>query len=363
MRLFSRHVKLFALAGLAVLLSLVLFPSTPTAAQTEGVWLAEYYGNMELEGPVLYTEVLPGPFLDKEWLYGEGPRRGGVPDDEWSARFTTLVTLPGGNVKFFLNSDDGSRLLLNGFVIVDQWHDRAATWYEARVVPIPAGTYTLTVEFYDHFGANSVAAGYEPTTDLPAVDDEEFMLPDWALPGQGGGGAVIPPAVPPAMPPGGMPDGQGGGGALPATPPTGGVTVDDGDKAFSWSGSEAWEYGYGGLINNRYLFSGNSEWEMKMWGRWNPYLPAAGYWDVYVYIPVHAGATVNARYRVFHAGILSPMVAVNQSANAGSWVWLGSYWFNEGASQYVYLNDLTYEPANTRDVLFDAVKFVYSGGY
>jgi hypothetical protein len=350
-------------------------PSAPSAAGVyEGEWLAEYFGNMDLEGPVLYTETLPGPFLEKVWPYGEGPRRGGVPDDMWSARFTTLVTFPGGNVKFFLNSDDGSRMLLNGYVVLDQWKDRAATWFEARVLTIPAGTYVLTVEYYDHAGANSVAAGFQPTTDLPAVDDETFQLPDWALPGaggqpadgQGGGGTTLPPAdggtTPPAGPgtvPG-PPDDTGGGG-VPATPPAGGELVDDGDKAFSWSGSEDWGFGFGGFYNNRYLYTGNSALELKMWARWNPYLSATGYWDVYVYIPVHANATTNARYRVSHAGILSPVIYVNQSANAGAWVWLGAFWFNRGASQYLYLNDLTFEPANSHDVVYDAAKFVYSG--
>lgn len=323
------------------------------AAPAANEWVAEYFGNMDLEEPVLYTESLPGPYLEKEWPYGEGPRRGGVPDDMWSARFTTLHTFYGGNVKFMLNSDDGSRMYINGYLVIDQWKDRAATWYESRVLPIPAGTYVITVEYYDHFGANSVEARFEPTADEPSADDQDFVLPDWALPGQGGG-----------VPSGGTDEPGSGGGVPPSSPtpaPAGEtVVIDDDDKAFTWSGSDEWGFGFGGLLNNLYLYTGNSATELKMWGRWNPYISTTGYWNVYVYVPLHANATTNARYRVFHAGVLSPVVAVNQNAAADSWVWLGSFWFTKGASQYLYLNDLTYEPENSREVLYDAVKFVFS---
>ncbi len=315
------------------------------------MWRADYYSNRDLEGAITFSEVLPGPYLERDWLWGFGPQNG-VPDDEWSARFTTRHVFPGGNVKFFINSDDGSRMLLNGQVIIDEWHDRAATWYTARVLPIPAGMYEITVEYYEAFGINKVSAGFEPTTDLPAAPDAGFVP------------APLPPDQQPAAPtgqPGTSPaGGQAEGGPTLATPPPGGIVVDANTPAFAWAGSNEWGYGFGGLLDNLYLFVGNSAFAPRLWARWNPSLPSAGYYDIYVWIPANPAATTNARYRVFHSGTLSPVIAVNQRENGGQWVWIGNFYFAPGASQYLYLNDLTFESADSTWVLFDAVKFVYS---
>ncbi len=350
MRFWSQCFRTLTLAMIITMLAIVMLPSPQAAAQqaSSGLWTAEYYGNMELQGPIIFSESLPGPYLQREWLWGLGPQNG-VPDDQWSARFSTRYTFPGGNVKFMLRSDDGSRMYLNGLLILDGWTDRPATWYEARVLPIPAGVYTITVEYYDHFGANEIEARFEPTTDEPSAQDQHFVPP-----GAGQGGAGVPGGVP------GGGAGVPGGGGIPSLPPSGGIVVDDGDLGFTWAGFDEWGFGFGGLLNNLYLFTGNSEFAMRMWGRWNPTLPQTGNYDVYVWIPAHSNGTTNARYRVFHAGILSPVISVDQSRTGGSWVLLGTFNFYAGISHYVYLNDLTFEPSNSRMVLYDAVKFVYS---
>lgn len=329
--------------------------TAPVPIPQSNVWSAEYYSNPTLQAPVTFRETLPGPYLDVEWLWGFGPQNG-VPDDNWSARFTTRYQFPGGNVKFMLNSDDGSKLYLNGQVIIDEWHPRAGTYYTARVLPIPAGTYTIMVEYYESHGNNLVEARFEPTLDLPAAPDMNFR------PAGAPGGGVIAPTAPTA--------GQGGGGqpgvtqpgvtqGVPGTPPAAGVVVDANTAGFVWSGSEAWVFSFGGLLDNLYIYNWNSSFAYDTWGRWNVDLPKSGYWDAYAYIPPNSNGTLNARYRVSHAGVLGPVISVNQRTSGGSWVWLGNYWFNSGASQYVYLNDLTFEPEGSTWVLFDAVKLTF----
>mgnify|MGYP000617587168 CR=1 FL=1 len=357
MRRWKRQLRLGLLAAIAVLVATAIFPAGQAAAQVQqGVWFAQYYATRDLTGPVIFTETVPGPYLNMDWLWGFGPQNG-VPDDEWSARFTTLVRFTSGNVKFMLNSDDGSRMYLNGQLIIDEWHDRSATYYTARVLPIPAGTYLITVEYYEAFGTNKVEARFEPTTDAPSASDRNFRpagmpsttggAPGQPTSGQGGGG----------QPSGGQ---AAGGSGVPATPPSGGVVVDANTRAFTWAGSNEFGYGFGGLLDNLYLFASNSAFTTRLWARWNPALSRSGYWDVYVWVPPHGNATTNARYRVFHSGQLGPVITVNQRAHGGSWIWLGNYWFNSGANQYVYLNDVTFEAADTTWVLFDAVKFTFS---
>jgi len=321
-----------------------------------GNWKAEYYSNRNLEGAITFAETFPGPYLNREWAWGFGPQNG-VPDDEWSARFTTCAQLPGGNVKFMLNSDDGSRLYLNGKLIIDEWHDRAATFYTARVLTIPAGQYQVVVEYYDAFGTNRVEARFEPTTDQPAVPDQSFTTQN---------GCSITQSDQGTQPPSGGAPGSAAGDSnstngVVAVPPQGGLNVDANSPGFAWAGSDAWGFGFGGLLDNLYLFTGNSAFSRRMWARWNPNISQAGWWNVYAWIPVHGAATGNARYRVSHGGVESPVIRVNQAATAGNWVLLGKFWFEQGPNQYVYLDDLTFEPDESRWVLFDAVKFSFSG--
>ncbi len=144
-----------------------------------------------------------------------------------------------------------------------------------------------------------------------------------------------------------------------ATPPAGGILVNTESSTFSWAGSESWGQGVGGLLDDGYLFTWNSAFKLDTWGRWNVGLSQPGYWDVYVWIPKEPNATLNARYRVFHAALLGPVIMVDQRAMGGNWVWLGNYYFNASANEYVYLNDVTFEAEDSTWVLFDAVKFTF----
>lgn len=92
---------------------------------------------------------------------------------------------------------------------------------------------------------------------------------------------------------------------------------------------------------------------------WRPNLVAGSY-RVCAYIPEDHAYTTNAIYEISHAGGTSP-VAVNQQPLTG-WTSLGVYTFNAGTGGYVRLGDWTGEPFATRQVGFDAIKWVPNGG-
>jgi len=92
------------------------------------------------------------------------------------------------------------------------------------------------------------------------------------------------------------------------------------------------------------------------WARWQPEL-APGRYEVFVYIPRQYATTRQARYWVSHWGGYT-MRIVDQSANAGHWVSLGSYMFRGTSMDHVSLSDVTYEPYLSTLIGFDAVKWV-----
>ncbi len=104
-------------------------------------------------------------------------------------------------------------------------------------------------------------------------------------------------------------------------------------------------------------------------GEWRPNLAASAFYKVEVYIPAHAPIvwnctsqkTINqdtstARYTVLSSS--QPVtITVDQAANAGLWVNLGTYYFTAGTSGAVQLTDLTSGPAFVKTVSFSAARF------
>jgi hypothetical protein len=322
-------------------------PPAGLPGQQTGVWTAEYFGNLDLEGAPIYTEVI-GPWLDAEWGWQWANQFPELVETGWSARFTLVTYLSAGNYKFNLSAEDGGRMYVNGILILDQWEGGYPTWYQMRLLAIPEGWHVITVEYNNFYGMGRLSAIIDPTDEEPGEADRHLI--------------TAPASA--AM----MPDGQGGGPMPGATTPsvtsvqipTGGVAVDqDNPKTFISSGYMNWHWMDTGYAGN-HVYTPNGETSMSMWGRWNYIFPRAGYYDVYTYIPAHANATINARYRVFADNALSPVIAVNQATHANQWVYLGTFYFQAGGSQYVYLNDLTFEEEGRHDVVFDAVAFIYS---
>jgi hypothetical protein len=95
------------------------------------------------------------------------------------------------------------------------------------------------------------------------------------------------------------------------------------------------------------------------WGEWQPFLPAAGRWEVSAFVPDQNPATTNARYRITHAdGQIE--VPVNQSKYEHGWVSLGAYRFEPGHGS-VRLSDLTGESSRDIKISFDAMRWVKVG--
>ncbi|NNJ09918.1 hypothetical protein EKD04_006220 [Chloroflexales bacterium ZM16-3] len=91
--------------------------------------------------------------------------------------------------------------------------------------------------------------------------------------------------------------------------------------------------------------------------RWQPNLPTAGDYDLYVHVPVcpsKRATTSAARYVIQHRdGALE--VAVNQAAQPG-WVHLGRFPFSAGSDGFIQLSDLAGDAGAT--VWFDQAKWV-----
>ena len=138
------------------------------------------------------------------------------------------------------------------------------------------------------------------------------------------------------------------------------VVVDDLDSGFVRGGNLAGFYGRTFGYRNHLFWVWNNTTTAYYWGKWTPQLPAAGNYEVQVYIPSRYFGSTSARYRVYHNGTRHDRI-VSQARYYDQWVSLGTYYFHAGGGEYVFLASNTGEPYATRYLGFDAVRFVRSG--
>lgn len=334
--------------------------SWSAVAETPLGYRAELYGNRALSGAPLVTR--DDSAIDFDWGIAS-PAPGVVPADDFSVRWTRQVAFAPGLYRFVATSDDGVRVWVNGHLLIDAWYDQGATQH-AGTIWVPASA-EVRMEYYDHVGAAVAKLRWEradggqpsPGARVHVVKQGETLYRIAAMYGT---------TVAAIMAANGLPSadkiyaGQtltipGGG---PTPPPQGAdVVVDEADAGFRRGGSatgwQAAAFGYRGrsiwTLNNRV------EQPSYNWARWYPTL-AAGRYEVSVFVPSRNANTTHATYWVAHADGFASRV-VSQLPISDGWVSLGTYRFAGTGDEYVSLNDITGEPALSRRIGFDAVRW------
>jgi hypothetical protein len=268
-----------------------------------GEWLGEYYSNPWLNGAPALTRA--DESIDFNWGYGAPAA--GLPSEGFSVRWTRALPLESGMYRFTTTTDDGVRLWVDGHLLIDAWHDQASLSHEG-VIHL-SGDVLIVMHYYENGGAASARLTWTRIDDEPPPAGNEVIVEDGA-PGFRQGGT-----------------------------------------ATSWRTVDG---GHGG----RYLWTRNNDrWRPDYnWAHWYPDLEPGRY-EVYAYIPEANATTENARYWIAHWDGFSRQI-VNQAANRGRWVSLGTYRFRGRGVEYVSLSDITYEPYLSTHITFDAVKWV-----
>ena len=274
----------------------------PTTVNVQN-WRGEYFNNPTLSGAP--TLVRDDRHISFDWR--SGPPANGLPADRFSVRWSRSVSFEPGTYRFTTRSDDGVRLWVNGHLLVDDWNDHPAT--NSHGTMYLSGLVPIKLEYYENGGL--------------AFAQLSWVRQDGTTPPSSGGAIV----------------------------------VDDSDAGFVRGGSPTgWRAageGYGGQLtwtrNNDYARANYN------WARWYPTL-TAGRYEVFAYVPQRYSTTSNARYWISHRDGYTVRV-VDQSAQGGHWVSLGTYWFRGTYADYVSLADATFEPYLSRLIAFDAIKW------
>ena len=123
-------------------------PSGTTACPgTYAGWVGEYYANVNLSGAAALCR--DDATLNFTWA-GASPGTG-VPADNFSVRWTRSVTFTAGAHNFTVGSDDGSRVYVDGTLLIDFWTDHSYATKSGSQT-LTAGSHVIVVEFYERGG-------------------------------------------------------------------------------------------------------------------------------------------------------------------------------------------------------------------
>ncbi|MCK5832209.1 N-acetylmuramoyl-L-alanine amidase [bacterium] len=133
------------------------------------------------------------------------------------------------------------------------------------------------------------------------------------------------------------------------------IIVDNSDPEFTSGGS--WNDGtYSGGWEDDYIWCDGTD-TIQSWARWQPDLPNAGEYSIYMWWLAGANRCDNVFIRIFGTG--NDSMFVSQKGLDGEWHYLGNYDFYAGNGGYVSLGDRTAIDGDV--VIADAVMWVYNG--
>lgn len=139
--------------------------------------------------------------------------------------------------------------------------------------------------------------------------------------------------------------------------------VDDLDSGFHPNDSEWWSEAPNGFLGHMRYTSNAAEIDPygNSFATWDAELPyGPGQYQVWVFVPNNHATTQNAVYEIAHDHRVD-RASVDQNTIFNAWAYLGTFPFTGDAGEGVTLRDFTSElPLYTREIGFDAVKFVYS---
>jgi beta-glucosidase len=134
--------------------STYLKPSQGTGSGLYG----EYHNTKDLSGAVVASRV--DSAVDNVWG-GQSPAPG-VNTTNWSAKWTGTLTPPTtGTYTFSLNSDDGSRLFVNGQQIINNWFDQGPTTRTGTVTLTANQPVSIEVDYYQAGGGSNATLGWQ----------------------------------------------------------------------------------------------------------------------------------------------------------------------------------------------------------
>lgn len=125
----------------------------------------EYFNNKTYTLPVAAARI--DPQINFNW--GTGSPMAGVNPDNFSVRWTGFITAPvTGTYTFFVNSNDGNRLVINNQVLTNRSSDGISE--QSGTMTLTAGQrYPISLEYYESLNSSMVVFSWQYTGQVKQV--------------------------------------------------------------------------------------------------------------------------------------------------------------------------------------------------
>lgn len=142
---------------------------------------ATFYNGMALQGASLLERIDPNINVD----FGHGNLATGVPSDQVSVRWTGYI-VPRYSEKYTFStiSDDGTKVFINGQLVVNAWRDQGPTETIGTITLEAGKPYEIKVEYYENGG------GAEARLYWWSASQSREIIPS----------SVLYPTIPPSTP-------------------------------------------------------------------------------------------------------------------------------------------------------------------
>ncbi|MEQ8671970.1 MAG: PA14 domain-containing protein [Aggregatilineales bacterium] len=121
--------------------------SRPINPPPTGAWTAQYFNNRDLAG----SPVLVRGEAQAGGNWGASAPSPSVPADNFSARWTSTLSLNGGEYLLRAYADDGIRVFVDGILVINEWHIASGQEYTVNRT-LSNGNHTITVEYFEAGG-------------------------------------------------------------------------------------------------------------------------------------------------------------------------------------------------------------------
>lgn len=123
-------------------------------------WVGEYYATVTLPA----STPTPTPTLCRNdatigFASTSAAPAPGIPADNFSVRWTRTVNFTAATYNFTVGSDDGSRLYIDGVLVINHWSDHGYSTMSASRA-LTAGDHTVVVEFYERGGSQQATLAW-----------------------------------------------------------------------------------------------------------------------------------------------------------------------------------------------------------
>ncbi len=122
----------------------------------------EYFDNMDLSGKPVLTRIDSAV----DFSFGTNCPAVGIPEDQFSIRWTGKIIPPEDIHRIGISCDDGSRLYLDGKLLIDDWTEHGEKPIGAEAELKPGKEYEVKLEYFE----NALGASARLTWDLSQKD-------------------------------------------------------------------------------------------------------------------------------------------------------------------------------------------------